>query len=497
MNDKKFYLEKLKNESEKFWLERGEKMALDLFHSMSKRVPAYKDFLLKNSIDPDKIVTTEDFKSVPLIDKDNYLRKYDLNDLCWDGNLQNNQWTISSTSGSTGEPFYFPRTNEQNLQYALVAELYLLTNFSIDKKSTLYIDAFPMGPWIGGVFTYETIRIIAERGKYSLSIITPGINKMEVINVVNKFANKFDQIIIGAYGPFLKDILDDATSLGFDWSSYNIKFIFSAEVFSEKFREYVLDFVKQDNIFKDTLNHYGTVDMGTMSYETPLSILLRRTAIEDIDLYKNIFGDIYKLPTFTQYIPELFYFEQIDDGLVCSSRSGLPLVRYDLKDRGGVYTFSDIDSIFGQKNFNIEKEAKKADIIDSVWKLPYVYVYERKDFSVSLYAFNIYPETIRRVIELKKYNVFFTGKFTMLVNNNNNLDQVLTINVELKNNVIVDDIIKNDLEKDILNNLILENSEYRETYKDKGYKIKPHIVFWQYGDNTYFKSGTKQKWIKK
>src|SRR5258708_1208097 len=97
-----------------------------------------------------------------------------------------------------------------------------LTNFNIQSKSTLYIDAFPMGAWIGGVFTYEAIRLVAERGNYPLSIITPGINKIEIIKAIKNLGKNFDQVIIGCYAPFLKDVIDDGIHYGVDWKEYNL-----------------------------------------------------------------------------------------------------------------------------------------------------------------------------------------------------------------------------------------------------------------------------------
>ena len=164
---------------------------------MAERVPAYKDFLLKNKINHRKIKNIKDFKTIPTIDKNNYLRAYPLDKLCWDGQLKNNRWTISATSGSTGEPFYFPRTADQDRQYALLAELYFRTNFQIYKKSTLYIVGFMMGAWIGGLFTYSATRLLAEKGKYNMSVITPGVDKQGIIRAIEKLGPYFDQVIIG------------------------------------------------------------------------------------------------------------------------------------------------------------------------------------------------------------------------------------------------------------------------------------------------------------
>ena len=57
--------------------------------------------------------------------------------------------------------------------------------------------AFPMGAWIGGVFTYEAVKNGAESG-YDLSRSTPGIHKQGVIDAVLNLASDFDQIILGA-----------------------------------------------------------------------------------------------------------------------------------------------------------------------------------------------------------------------------------------------------------------------------------------------------------
>ncbi|MCC7289113.1 phenylacetate--CoA ligase family protein [bacterium] len=491
-------LERLHSEPEERWLERGQKMALALFHDMARRVPAYKDFLKKNSVDPDSIKTMSDFEKVPTVDKDNYLRKYSRAELCWDGKFADGgQWVISTTSGSTGEPFYFPRQDLQDSQYALTAELYLLQNFQIDKKSTLYIDAFAMGAWIGGLFTYEAVKRVADRGKYNLSIITPGLIKPEVLNAVKAMGKDFDQVIIGCYPPVLKDIIDDGIEAGINWSDYNLGFIFSAEGFNESFRDYMVKNGHLKDVYRDTLNHYGTVDLGTMSHETPLAILVRRLAVAQPDFYREIFGQITKLPTLTQYTPEMFYFEVIGDNIACSCRGGLPLVRYDLKDHGGVMTLADVRSRAEKSGLNWEAEIRKANIEDTIWNLPFVYLYERSDFSVTLSGAQIYPETIRKALNDPSLERDLTGKFTMLVEFNENSDPVLEINLELKQNHEESEGLLQDAKRIIHNLLIEENSEYAILHEKSPDKIVPTIVAWPYEDPKYFRSGGKQKWIKK
>lgn len=475
-------------------MRRGQQRALALFHQMATRVPAYKDFLKAHKFSPSSVHGHEDFQKIPPINKDNYLRKYPKEMLCWDGEFSHGQWVISTTSGSTGQPYYFPREHSQDWQYAITAELYLRSNFQVQKRSTLYIVAFPMGAWIGGLFTYEALKIVSEQGGYDLSIITPGIHKQEVINAVKQLGGSFDQIIIGAYAPFLKDILDDGIREGIDWTKYNLGFVFSAEAFTEKFRDYVFNTTGVKDKLRSTLNHYGTVDLGTMAHETPESILIRRSLIEDGGL-KTLFPEATRQPTLAQYNPELFHFEEEIHNLFCTAYSGLPLVRYDLKDYGGVLTRQEIHERMRLAGIDTDALIKKAGIEDTVWNLPFVYVYERNDFSVSYYAFNLYPDMIRRALQGDELLKDVTGKFSMLVDYNEEGRQKLNIHIELRHGIEATAPLLNRLVEYLHRGLVEESSEYRETFKMVGEEAKPVVHLWGYEDPTYFRPGTKQKWV--
>ncbi|KKR11036.1 MAG: hypothetical protein UT39_C0012G0058 [Candidatus Woesebacteria bacterium GW2011_GWA1_39_21] len=485
---------KLKTKPEEYWVRRGENRALKLFKLMSQRVPAYKDFLKKNNISPDTIKKIEDFKKIPPLDKDNYLRKYSIQELCWDGNFVERRWTISTNSGSTGEPFYFPREKEQDGQYALLAELYLRNNFDIHKKTTLYLDCFAMGAWIGGLFTYEAIRIVAERGKYPLTIYTPGIFKEEILKAVISLGNRFDQVIIGGYPPLVKDVIDEGASLGVDWKKYNLGFIFSAEGFTEEFRNYIYERAKIKDYFKRSLNHYGTADMGTMAHETPLTILVRVLLNEHPKITPRIFPETNRLPTLTQYFPELFYFEENNNVLFCTGWSGIPFVRYNLKDYGGIIGYVELTRKFNEEGIYLDKRLTEMNI--QVWKLPFVYLYERKDFVVKLYGANIFPDTIRHALQQSHFEEYITSKFTLMIKYNKNQNQFLEINVELKKGITKTDSLAKKIKIEVVKSLLQENSEYTSNYRALRERQEPVVLLWPYEYPEFFKSGGKQKWIK-
>jgi phenylacetate-CoA ligase len=486
----------LKKKPERYWQKRGERMALKLFREMSERVPAYKDFLAKHHFDPRSVKKIEHFKNIPLIDKDNYLRAYPLDKLCWDGRLADQPWVISSTSGSTGEPFYFPRSGLQDEYYAITAEMYLRENFQIDKKSTLYVDAFAMGAWIGGVFTYEAVNRVAKKG-YPISITTPGINKAEIVGSIRRLGGNYDQVIIGCYPPILKDIIDLGIAEGLDWGKYNLGVVFSAEGFGEEFRDYIYKYGKLNNIYTSTLNHYGTVDMGTMSHETPAAVMIRRQAVGQPELFQALFGETTKQPTLTQYLPEMFYFEEAEGGVVCSSYSGLPLVRYDLKDNGGVITLAEVRSVYKQLGRDLPASLRQEGIADTLWNQPFVYLYERRDFSVTFSGAQIYPEEIRRALHSRKLENLVTGRFTMMSGYDKKAQNYLEINVEMKRGIEAGKELTKLVLDEVVARLLAENSEYKVLYGEGKTKLHPKIVLWEHGHERYFHERGKQKWSQK
>src|SRR3989344_108115 len=176
-------LRAIREKKSDFWVKKGREKSLILFKDAAKRVPAYKDFLKKHKINSDKINTWQDFQLVPPIDKKNYLKQYPLEKLCWDGSLKK-PLVFTSTSGSTGEPFFFPRGERLDWEYSVLAELFLQNSSYKTGGPVLVIIGFGMGVWIGGLITYKAFEIASRRADLPVSIITPGINKQEIFKTL-------------------------------------------------------------------------------------------------------------------------------------------------------------------------------------------------------------------------------------------------------------------------------------------------------------------------
>ncbi len=427
------YEKELSTKNPGYFSREGFRFALKTFQDAAVRVPAYKDFLRKNKVDPNKIKTFEDFKSVPVTNK-NYLRSYKLNEICWDGKLQAMDM-ISTSSGSTGKPFYWPRGAAQEEEVTKIYELIYKT-FKADKKSTLVIIGYSMGNWVAGTFTLTATMRIAQKG-YPMTIISPGIIAEEIVRAVKNLSGNFDQTILAGYPPFIKDVIDLGKVEGVVWKKLDIKFIWGGEIISEQFRDYLLKAVGKTHEVErltDTMNTYGSADAAMLGFETPTSIYLRRQAEKNVSLRSNLFKKTNLNPTLVQYDPRFKFFESINNKLIFTTSSGIPLVRYDIGDEGSLISYEAFSSLLEKYEINIEKDFKKMKIPNLVWKLPFLYLFGRSDLTATLYGLNVYPENIKAALESRVLSKFVTGKFTMTTEETAKHNQFLSINIELAKN---------------------------------------------------------------
>jgi phenylacetate-CoA ligase len=160
----------------------GAGAALGLFHEVAGRVPAYRAFLAERGIDPDGVRTAADFARLPLLTKADYLSRYSLPELCRDGRLTGAD-TVAVSSGSSGRPTVWPRTVLDELVVARRFEHALYASFRGDERRTLVVVCFPLGSWVGGMYTAAACRHLAGKG-YPVTVATPGNSVDEILRVV-------------------------------------------------------------------------------------------------------------------------------------------------------------------------------------------------------------------------------------------------------------------------------------------------------------------------
>ena len=471
----------------------GFQNALRLFHEAAERIPAYRDFLNKHNVRAEAINTYQDFQRIPVTNKKNYLRAYSLKELCWDGNLKGLS-LISSSSGSTGEPFVWPWGEAQKAEGALELESVFPVVFEMDRYSTLYIDCFAMGTWIGGMFTSACMEYLSLKG-YPLLTITPGLDKNSTFDLFQKIAPEFDQIIFGGYPPFIKGLLEEGQGLGIDWKQHRIKFFFAAEGFSERWRDRVHQIVGATDPLTTSISIYGSADAAILAHETPLTTAIRRAVCDEPQHMQHLFVKSH-LPTLAQYDPRFKFFEALDQSFVFTTRSGIPLIRYNIGDTGSIYAFHDMERRLAELSIDMQHLLPRDMQAKYYWKLPFVYLFGRSDLTISLYGLLIYPEHVKFGLERQAFQQAITGKFVMAVEFDGDQNPYFYLAVELAPGVQPDVRLQDEIQQAVVEGLREINSEYHDMESAVRERVFPHVELIEYNSSAYFRIGTKQKWVK-
>jgi phenylacetate-CoA ligase len=463
---------------------------LALFRRTAETVPAYAALLAERGVDPAQIRTAADWQRLPLMTKPDYFHRHPLPALCRGGDLAACDM-VAVSSGSTGEPGLWPRALTDELAVAARFEQVFRDSFRADQRPTLAVVCFPLGTWVGGMFTTAACRHLAAKG-YPITVVTPGNNRAEILRAVRALAPRFAQTVLLGYPPFVKDVVDAGIAEGVAWRDLAIRLVLAGEVISEDWRDLMAERLGLADPARDTASLYGTADAGVLGNETPLTIAIRRFLARDPDTAREVFGQA-RLPTLVQYDPFERYFEAEAGTLRFSADGGVPLVRYHIADEGGVWPYGELIARLRARGFDAEAEARRGGD-RGVRPLPFVYVFGRSHFAVSYYGANVFPDTVIIGLEQPAIRGLVTGKFVLEIVETAARDRELAIAVELSaaGAGAVAGLLAEQVADAILAVLLRLNSEF--AHYVPAARQRPRITLWPMGHPEYFPVGVKHRY---
>jgi len=467
----------------------AQQTAVALYQRVVQQVPAYAQFLHDHDIADPNAISVDTFAQLPLVTKQNYVNAYPLPERCWEGKLEQCEF-VAFSSGSTGTPTLWPRSLNHEVAIAERFDAVFRDSFQAHQKPTLAVVCFALGTWVGGMFTSFCLRYLAQKG-YPITLVTPGNNKTEILRVVKQLSPFFEQTVLLGYPPFVKDVVDSGCAENINWQALQIKLVFAGEVFSEEWRELMYQRLGTSNPYHDSVTLYGTADAGVLGNETPLSICIRRYLAKHPDVSRALFGES-RLPTLVQYDPHQRYFEVTPEHtLVITGDNGVPLIRYHIADKGGLFSYQELLLRLQQHGFDPITELSATE---NPSPNPFVYVFGRADFTVSFFGANIYPENISVALEQPDTARWVTGKFVLSAKPEAQTPY-LSIAIELLPNVSAAEVDQPKLIESIVRELKRLNSEFAN-YVPETYQT-PQVSLHPFGDPDYFPVGIKHRYTRK
>lgn len=460
---------------------QGQLNALALFHQAAIRVPAYAKFLAFHHIQHKKVKTWADFLRIPQTSKENYIEAFPLTERVWDGDVSRAHM-ISTSSGTTGAPTYWPRTLMHEIDGATMHEFFMRTIFGADKKSTLFINGFALGNWIAGTFTSTVMQLVIWKG-YPITLMSPGYNVDAVLSVVRDMSPHFAQTVITGHTPFLKEVVEALVVQNLH-RNVVLRLLGTGQGITESWREYVRGALGSKAKYSTMINLYGSADASLMGFETPLSVQLRQWIVDNSKT-QNIFHDS-RLPSLYQYDPTLIFFESIGGELCITKNGGCPLIRYNIHDTGGLYEY---DALINTVPKIVRKQLEKTPL----WPLPFVYLFGRDKFMVKLYGANIYTEHVQKVTDHPKLQSMLTGRFILDIQYDAKQNQKLILRVESRAEDIPIRIRPAQIAEIFVAEISRINSEYRYIVQTMGKKVHPEVQIFPHGHKKYFPKGQTKK----
>lgn len=465
--------------------------SLEHFKRMAKQVPAYRLFLESKGFDPETVRKKSDLIHVPVMDKQSYLDKYSLAEVCWDGKLEATDYIVNS-SGSTGVPYFWPRTKSSDTVSSRTYQSIFKDIMDLGSGSTLFMNSYGQGSWIAGTEAFLAVREARNQGM-QITAINSGIDSDLIIKQMEQLSSYFDNIVFAGYPPFIKDLFEDIKKTGSVLSARQRVFVIvGGESISEPWRAYLKEMLQPVKV-EAVISIYGMSDGGgILAYETLCTQKLRSIifqAIADGPVYDlDILGGMRNTALF-QYDPSDRYFEVSESGnLLIHVKHGLPLFKYDTKDKGGVLEYSRLKHISRFKD--------EVSGINNL-HLPFVYLLGRSDYAQTLYGVLIYPEHIRSILD-GMHDKDLTGRFVLETHDNEDMNQELRIQIELSEHVKLVGLPNKaqEIADRIYSDLTKYSTEYKKLTESIGLKARPIVHLSENGKIGYTK-GKKHKWVKK
>ncbi|MGH9968722.1 MAG: phenylacetate--CoA ligase family protein [Pyrinomonadaceae bacterium] len=408
------------------------------FLKASNYCPAYQKFLAAEGY---KDPGSWSLSRLPIMTKENYVKKYSIEERCYDGKIPATGVVIDESSGSSGVPNNWVRSADEREDVKRILQL----NYQLIYRDSgcILLNCFALGPWATGMNVSMSLVDVG-----ILKSIGPDQKKLE--NTLSMFGSEYRYLVFG-YPPFIKSFVD---STALDLSQYKMDLIVGGEGISESLRSYLLKY------FRTVISSYGASDLEiNIGVETELTISLRRLCLEDKQLGERLFGR-QTPPMIFQYNALDYIIETDDTGellfTIGRQTSAAPKIRYNLKDFGGVMTHSQLASRLRQEGIEIKTLAELQSYF------PILYVFGRADLTVPFYGAKVFPSDLEEIINAHPTLVKQINSFQLSSYEDDQINRRLEIHLETVRG-FHEELPPTETLRDLFfNGLCLCNQDFRE-----------------------------------
>jgi phenylacetate-CoA ligase len=404
-------------------------------------VPAYGDFLRRNGWQ----FRWFDLTSYPPTDKQSYVKAYSQEQRCRHGRFEIAGSVVDESSGSSGRPYNWVRSRRE--LRTVHKNLAGYTTLVFPSKRRFVINAYSMGAWATGTNTGIALARVA-------MVKNTGPDLDKIIDTLRHFGPGFDYVIT-AYPPFLKHLLDRMDAAGFDWGPYRLSALVGGEGMTEALRDYL------EQRFTKVRSGYGASDLTIgMGGETDLTVWLRRRLRTDHRLRAALLGPgEQRLPMVFQYNPLETYLETTaDNEILCTINTTAvlnPKVRYNIGDEGRLMSYDEMAAIVGAGALPPGRGDRM--------RLPLLFLYGRKDSTISYMGANIYPQDVENGLYQGNPFAHQIESFCLTLEEHTDLESRPAVHVQLRAGVEPTDALTDICRRGVVRYLAEVSRDFAES----------------------------------
>ena len=457
------------------WL--GRSRAVRACDFAARRVPAYHEFLQIRSVTSDEVARF----AVPATDKENYINVYRFDERCVDGVFPMHEVAIDESSGSTGTPYNWIRSvRERRTSHLAVSHF---ARHAFGNEPWITINAFSMGAWATGI----NMGIALQRNSV---VKNTGPDLDKIFGTLEHFGPGYQYLICG-YPPFLKQLIDIARERRFPLQDYKLMALLGGEGNSEGLRDYLAA------SFERVFSGYGATDVEIgIAGETPTSVAVRRAAWRDPALREALFGHDSRLPMLFQYNPLMHHIvadSSAELNLTITRINVLcPRIHYNIHDEGGVAPFHEMRSRWEEAGLSLGElvDPSSAPAVP----MPFLWVYGRKDSTVSIMGANIYPEDLEECLYEEPDLARLTRSFCLGLHEE--ADSSVRPRFSFEVTVEITPELDAEFRRRIVGRLVALNADFREAMKESEQSANPVVELYALGAGPFAADASRIKQIR-
>jgi len=444
-----------------------------------KRVPAYRRFLEANG-HVFKLLSLECF---PETSKETYVKQYAFAERCRNGRIPIVGTVVDESAGSSGTPFNWLRSRAELQDVHKNTANWI--RFSFPTERLFALNAFSMGAWATGTNTGIALAKVC-----MVKSTGPDVDK--IVDTVESFGPDYDYLVT-AYPPFLKHVADALDARGFDWNATRVYGAVGGEGMTEAMRGYL------ENRLRKVRSGYGASDVQFgIAGENDLSVWVRKLLVARADVREALLGPgEERVPMVFQYNPLDNYIEINGDGEAVITATNLSILSPKLRYNVGDEAFTMRRGELIRRLCSLGVMESKSASLPLGWASPFLFLYGRRDSTVSYMGANIYPIDVEYGLYRDERIAAFIESFCLQLEEESDLESRAVVHVQVRESTVLGaeerESVSRRLASGLVEHLRAASRDFAEALREDPSAAELRVLLHDHGTGPFARGSGKIK----